>query len=616
MLNFAESITASVLSHSPLKSMPQSELAHIELLAEVDSLVERLERWATDAPDWKIVSSSKAIVKRLIERAQKLRVRLESPLIVATLGGTGTGKSTLINALVGEEVTITGRQRPTTMQPTLITRPDLGPEPLGINPNDVQWVARDTEALSNLVLLDCPDPDTTEDQLAADTNLAQLRMLLPHCDVILVTTTQQKYRSARVAEELARAARGAQLVFVQTHADTDTDIRHDWHEILGESYEPGQLFFVDSLEAIADATAGRSHGSEFARLKGLLTRELAGTASTRIRRANFLDLLDETLETIEERIVEGIAPIHQLHEKIEEQRKKLATQLGSQMRSELLANRRQWEHRLLGRVISRWGFSPWSAVLRLYQGLGRLVTGSLLLRVRTPAQMALWGALEGARTWHRRRRDRQADKSLHRAAGAWDENQLREASIVLEGYTREAGLAREDLTTEVLATEADQASETFAADVANQIDEILDRLAVKRIGIVTRAVYETLFCAALGLMLYRLGYNYFWDSWLSGNNAEVYGLSFYLTSTFWLVLWSAGLVWMFSLRLRRGLATEIRQLADRWNSSAPARGLFERLELHGRNALTYYDELLSIRHEVDHLQERITLMPEWLGRIR
>lgn len=596
--------------------MQHGELAHLELLAEVDALVERLDRWAGDAPRWDVAAPCGTLVKRLIERTRKLRIRLDSPLIVATLGGTGTGKSTLINALVGEEVTLSGRQRPTTIRPTLITRPDLSPEQLGINPDEVRWISRDTEALSSLILLDCPDPDTTEDQLAADTNLAQLRMLLPHCDVILVTTTQQKYRSARVADELARAARGARLVFVQTHADTDSDIRDDWRTVLGTSYEPGELFFVDSIDAMAQAAAGRAPRGEFARLQALLTHELAGTASTRIRRANFLDLLDETLGAIEKRIAEGTAPIHQLHEKIEEQRKKLAEKLGQQMRDELVANRRQWENRLLSRVIARWGFSPWSAVLRLYQGIGRLLTGSLLLRARTPAQMALWGALEGARTWHRRRRERQADKSLHRAAGAWDENQLREAAIVLEGYAREAGLPRGDLSPEVLAVEADRASQTFAADVADQVDQILDRLAGLRIGAATRAIYETLFCAMLGLLLFRLGKNYFWDSWWSGQNLPVEGMSFYLSSTFWLVLWAAILVWMFTLRLRRGLASEIRQLADRWHSPEPARGLFEELESHGRDALAYYDQLLSLRRDVQRLKERVAQVPSGLGSVK
>jgi hypothetical protein len=57
------------------------------------------------------------------------------------------------------------------------------------------------------------------------------------------------------------------------------------------------MFFIDSLQALTDVKAGIAPRGEFARLLDLLTRELAGTAQTRIRRANFLDLVEETLGT-------------------------------------------------------------------------------------------------------------------------------------------------------------------------------------------------------------------------------------------------------------------------------------------------------------------------------
>ena len=136
--------------------MSPSELAHLQLLAEVDSLVERLRQWADAAPAWLPGQTCRAVVGRLIQRSRTLRVRLEAPLIVATLGGTGTGKSSLVNALVGDEVVRPGRQRPTTTRPTLVCRPDLTPEMLGIDPRDVELVHRNLPALSDLVLLDCP----------------------------------------------------------------------------------------------------------------------------------------------------------------------------------------------------------------------------------------------------------------------------------------------------------------------------------------------------------------------------------------------------------------------------------------------------------------------------
>ena len=54
------------------------------------------------------------------------------------------------------------------------------------------------------------------------------------------------------------AATGARLAFVQTHADTDQDIRDDWRQVLQPNYTTGHIFFVDSLAALADAQAGRS----------------------------------------------------------------------------------------------------------------------------------------------------------------------------------------------------------------------------------------------------------------------------------------------------------------------------------------------------------------------
>ena len=56
------------------------------------------------------------------------------------------------------------------------------------------------------MLIDCPDPDTNEAE-THDSNLARLHQLLPYCDVLIYTSTQQKYRSARVGDELAQAAK-------------------------------------------------------------------------------------------------------------------------------------------------------------------------------------------------------------------------------------------------------------------------------------------------------------------------------------------------------------------------------------------------------------------------
>jgi hypothetical protein len=595
--------------------MASEELIHLELLAEVDALLGQLQTWAGGAPAWRPAEPCRAVVRRVAERADALRVRLEAPLVVATLGGTGTGKSALINALLGSEVVQTGRRRPTTTRPTLICRPDIAPPMLGINPDGIELVQRDLPELAELVLIDCPDPDTTEDTESPGTNLSRLRHLLPHCDVLLVTTTQQKYRSARVADELAAAASGARLVFVQTHADVDQDIRDDWRNVLDRQYATGHVFLVDSPAALADARDGLQPRGELAALVDLLTRQLSGTAAARIRRANFLDLLSEVLLRCGQRIDEHIPAVRQLLSALQRQRTELAAQFAQQMRSELLANRRQWESRILGQIASRWGLSPFALVLRIFQGLGGLLMGTLLWRARTPAQMALWGAVGGVRSWQARRRRKRSDQSADRAvAGGWNQTVLRKAAVILHGYTAEAGLPREAASLQTITAEASRAGAAFVESVSAQLHALVARLAGRHAGWFTRWRYELLLAAMLGLLLYRLGKNFFYDSWWGSGG--VYGIDFYLAAAFWLILWCLLLIWALSSRLRGGLRREIDQLAEGWNDPSAAAAVFAQLEDHCREVEQFRQELDSLEQHVAQLRRQLALPDEELGHRR
>ncbi len=596
--------------------MSLPELDHLELLAEIDALGARLRRWADAPPPWQPAELCQALVRRLLGRAESLRVRLEAPLVVATLGGSGTGKSALVNAMVGHEVVPVGKSRPTTLRPILVCRSDLGPENLGIDPSLVEVLHSPSPTLAELVLVDCPDPDTSEDADSPTSTLARLRPVLAHCDVLLVTTTQQKYRSARVADELAAAAPGARLVFVQTHADQDTDIRDDWRHALEPHYNVGEMFFVDSLTALERSKAGLTPNGEFAKLVELLTRELAGTAGNRIRRANFLDLVADTLAAVGRRLDEALPAVERAREAIEEQRAALAARLVQQTRAELVANRRQWEVRLLGRVAARWGFSPFALVLRLFQGLGGLLARALLVRARTPAQMALWGAMEGARNWRERQRSRAADTATSAAiAGAWDEAQLHAAAVVLEGFAQEARLDRARVEPRAVAAEAVTASSNFAVAVGAELDGLIDTLASRHTGWFTRWRYELLLLAMLGALLYRLGKNFFYDSWLAPQPGPVFGLEFYVSASFWLVLWCLLLFWAFSSRLRRGLRREIDRLATAWQTR-PAAALFAHLESDCQRVQRWREDLRLIEAPIVALRQRLALPAPRLGQCR
>ncbi len=596
-----------------------NELDHLQLLADVDTLAAQMRTWADDAPNWPPAHESQALVRRLQQRTDSLRVRFDAPLVVATLGGTGTGKSTLVNALVGADVTETGRQRPTTRQPVLVTRADITPEMLGIDPSAVRHVTCEAPALADLVLIDCPDPDTAEDAADPASNIARLRAILPHCDVLLVTTTQQKYRSARVSAELAMAAPGARLVFVQTHADTDDDIRDDWRASLGEEYAAGEMFFVDSLQATADAEAGLQPRGEFGRLVQFLAREMAPAAAHRIRRVNFLDLVEQTLATCAERIDAAMPAVEQLETAITEQRARLVDRLSGQLRDDLLQRRRSWEQRILGEVAGRWGFSPFAVLLRAYQGLGGLVSSALLFRVRTPAQAALWGGLEGARRWRAHRSQRSAEPTERTAEFRWEQNELRTAAIILDGYAAEAGFSREELTPAALEREADGASGDFLARASQDLQQLITRRAQRLTGFATRMVYELLLVAMLVMLLYRFGRNFFYDSWLAvelglqPQATPLLGTDFFIAAGAMLLLWCGLLLWLFTGRLRRGLKADVVQLAQSWNSPTIAAALAAGLERQAQIARAWREELKFLEQRVTSLNARITQPDSRLG---
>jgi hypothetical protein len=435
---------------------------------------------------------------------------------------------------------------------------------------------------------------------------------LPQCDVLLVTTTQQKYRSARVNEELAAAATGARLVFVQTHADVDEDIRADWRRVLSPAYQVSEMFFVDSPAALADAQAGIAPRGEFARLLDLLSRELAGAAAHRIRRANFLDLAEQTLAACRDKLSQELPAVATLETAIAEQRTRLAGRAASELRRELLASRRHWENRLLGEVAGRWGFSPFSLVLRAYQGLGGLIASATFMRMRSAAQVAIWGALEGARRLRDRRERGEAEQVWSRAAAwGWDEGELRKAGIIVDGFAAEAGLPRGELHDEALAAQADRSGAEFVQAAGGQLQAVISRLASRHSSWWVRWLYELALLLMLGVVLYRLGKNYFYDTWLGPEFfgvtkvTEVHGMEFFVQSGFWLLAWCLLLLWLFTARLRRGLRGAIDELAGRWTRETPLRSLFAGLERHCQAARQFTDDCQRLEAKLNETRRQV-----------
>lgn len=579
-----------------------------------ETMSERLRDWTRSVPHWKAAERCRESVSRFLRRTASLQKRLSMPLIVAMLGGTGTGKSTLLNALVGEPIVREGKERPTTDRPVFVCHRDLQTSDWGIDLSGMEERRRDNPALEQLVLIDCPDPDTTENADLRESNLARLRAVLPFCDVLLVTATQQKYRSRRVLDELAEAAPGARLVFVQTHADRDVDIREDWNELLKNDYETGRIFLVDSATALKIQRENGVLPREFADLRQLLTRELNEEAAVRIRQANYFSLAEETVEQCSEEITENWTAVRKLRERISEERRRFGELLAEKMRGELLRDRRFWESRLIGRVAAQWGYSPFSMVLRIYQGLGVILSGALLARARSPSQLAVWGAFEGIRSFRNWSKKRKSGQMLRPSAfSAREEGKLREAALILTGFATDARLPTENCEPEFVLEEARQAGEAYVADIARELENICDRLALKNNRWWTRTFYECLFGGMILFLLARPAKNFFIDTLLY-DNVKLYGAEFYLISLFWLVAWGALLLGFFTFMLRHGLDREINETAAQWNRLSSLDRFFAAAEKETNGVLAFRDELESIRQRIDRINQQAEKLDKRLGR--
>jgi hypothetical protein len=109
-------------------------------------------------------------------------------LVIMLMGGTGVGKSTLLNALAGGNIAAASFTRPTTRDPVVYYHQSVRPEKLDPALRHCRLIPHDRPALEQKVLVDTPDLDSND--LA---NRDKLVRLLPVADIVLYVGSQEKY---------------------------------------------------------------------------------------------------------------------------------------------------------------------------------------------------------------------------------------------------------------------------------------------------------------------------------------------------------------------------------------------------------------------------------------
>ena len=187
------------------------------------SLTHALEESLSAIPD-----GSRGDAQRALRRLQDVVLpRLEdadAPVLVVVGGSTGSGKSTLVNSLLGRNVSRAGAVRPTTRRPVLICSPQqrdwfmsdrvlprlAKSEGSGGDSLDAITIAVEETLWPTVGIVDAPDIDSVEDgnrRLASE--------LLDGADLWVFVTTAARYADAVAWKHLEEAgSRGLRVAIV------------------------------------------------------------------------------------------------------------------------------------------------------------------------------------------------------------------------------------------------------------------------------------------------------------------------------------------------------------------------------------------------------------------
>jgi hypothetical protein len=191
-----------------------------------------------------------------------------APILVALVGSTGAGKSTLVNSIVGTHVSMTGIRRPTTNSPVLACHPDdvgwfaenvflptmprVRQEGLARSGKDGLLVLAANEGMPRgVALLDTPDIDSV---VQAHHEFAY--QFLDASDLWLFMTTATRYADAMVWELLQHARdRGAALGIVLSRVlpAISAEVVEHFHAMLEANGLGGNQRFVIPETVLIDA---------------------------------------------------------------------------------------------------------------------------------------------------------------------------------------------------------------------------------------------------------------------------------------------------------------------------------------------------------------------------
>ena len=268
-----------------------------KVAARLPERVEALGR-AVDLVEGRLPPAVVDAARGVVDRAGGRLKLSPDHTIVALAGSTGSGKSSLFNAIVGLDLATVGVRRPTTSTALACVWGRVGAggmlDWLGIERRHQVMrssALEDTDVsdLQGLVLLDLPDHDST-----AVSHRLEVRRLVELVDVVVWVLDPQKYADAALHEDFLRplASHAGVMVFVLNHADllSRTDLAACVADLRALLDDDG---FKGSPLVVTSARTGLGQG----RLRALLAERVLTRRSFAARVSADLGVAAEALAT-------------------------------------------------------------------------------------------------------------------------------------------------------------------------------------------------------------------------------------------------------------------------------------------------------------------------------
>ena len=342
----------------------------------LERLASALRRRAASAPEGDRVARVESLRRHVEEYLLPRAADLDAPLLVVILGSTGSGKSSLLNALAGAPVSPSGVLRPTTRRGVAVAhRDDLGGRIDTVARRSGLDLRTNRGARRGLVIVDAPDFDSVE-AFNRETALG----LLEVADLVIFVTTATRYADRVPWDVLDRVrTRGVPLLAVVNRLPPESDdadaVLRDYRELLdrgniSQQAATATLELVAIPEGALDPERDALDRTAIAPIEAALGRLVASNEERRALAlrglAGALKGIPEAVQSIAGQIDEEQRAVAELQAAADaayvHARQTLAAELtrGTFMRAEVL---RQWQDFIGAGQVARF----------LAEGIGKII---------------------------------------------------------------------------------------------------------------------------------------------------------------------------------------------------------------------------------------------------